>query len=316
MNVEHERALMLPEVAGATVPYRTHTLLLRVTLFSLTCAAVIALFLFFEELDVPREGLAAGLISLALAEFLILRKRWWWTGVEEGLWIAGAYSLISELPDIRTLESLLVLAAGAAIPGARVRNPLFGALAAAFVALYFEERFDLGVVAALVMGLLAAFGLLRTWQRPSNEFLCVAIAVLLPVAGYTEADAQWRSATIALYLAFGLVTFFLAVRYRHHALFLCGAIGTGIASIEFARTLDVPLEAKLALGGAILLTGSWLASRALRDKTTGIVAMPSRLTPFDDELEIAATVSLPRADFDQKVESGGEFGGAGATGKY
>lgn len=316
MKIEHERALMLPAAAGVSVPHTTHNLLLRATLFVLTCIGVLALIFFLDQIDVPRQGIAAGLIAIALAEFLILRKRWFWTGVEEALWIAGTYSLISELPSRGTPESLLVLAAGAAIPGARVRNPLFGALAAGFVAAYFEERFDLGVIAALVIALIAAFGLLRTWRRPSNEFLCIALAVILPVVGYTQADAEWRSATIALYLAFGLVTFFLAVRYRHHALFLCAAIGTGIASIEFARILDVLLEAKLALGGAILLAGSWLASRVLRDKTTGIVATPSRLTPFDDELEIAATVSLPRADFDQKVESGGEFGGAGATGKY
>jgi hypothetical protein len=309
MNVEHERALMLPEIAGAAVPHRTHGILLRATLFVLTAIGVGALHVF-------TSGLFAGLAAIAVAEVLILRWRWWWTGVEEALWIAGAYSLISELPNTGSPEALLVLAAGAAIPGARVRNPLFGAVAASFVAAWFEDRFDLGVIAALVMGLLAAFGLLRTWRRPSNEHLCIAVAVLLPVVGYTQADAEWRSATIALYLAFGLVTLFLAVRYRHHALFLCGAIGIGIASVEVARTIDVALEVKLALGGAVLLAGSWLASRALRDKTTGIVTSPSKMTPFDDELEIAATVALPRADFDQKVESGGEFGGAGATGKY
>lgn len=316
MKIGHERALMLPDVAGASVPHRTHKVLLRATLFVLTCVGVLALNFFLHEIGVRRQGIAAGVIAIAVAELLILKARWWWTGVEEALWIGGAYSLISELPSRGTPESLLVLAAGAAIPGARVRNPLFGALAAGFVANYFEERFDLGVLAALAIALLAAFGLLRTWQRPSNEHLCVAVAAILPLVGYAQADAEWRSATIALYLAFGLVSLFLAVRYRHHALFLCGAIGIGIASVEFARTLGVALEAKLAIGGAILLAGSWLVSRALRDRTTGIVTTPSKLTPFDDELEIAATVALPRADFDQKSTGGGEFGGAGATGKY
>ena len=36
MNVEHERALMLPAIAEATVPHRTHGILLRATLFVLT----------------------------------------------------------------------------------------------------------------------------------------------------------------------------------------------------------------------------------------------------------------------------------------
>jgi hypothetical protein len=311
MKVEHERALMLQSIdaEAGKVPHRTHGILLRATLFVLTAIGVFALTVLWNA------GIA-GVLSIALAESLILARRWWWTGVEEALWIGGVMSLISELPNTGAAESLLVIAAGAAIAGARVRNPLFGAVAASFVAAYFEKRFDLGVVAALVIALAAAFALLRTWRRPSNEFLCIAIAVVLPLVGYSQADANWRTATIALYLAFGLVTFFLAIRYRHHALFLTGAIGISVAAVELARTIALALEAKLALGGAVLLAGSWLVSRALRDKTTGLVSTPASLTPFDDDLEIAATIALPRADFDQKSTGGGEFGGAGATGKY
>lgn len=314
MKVGHERALMLAgiDAEAGKVPHRTHGILLRATLFVLTAIGVLALNFFWGE--VP-----AGIISILLAEFLILARRWWWTGVEEALWIGGVMSFIAALPSTGAPEALLVIAAGAAIAGARVRNPLFGAAAAGFVAAYFEKRFDLGVVTALVIALAAAFALLRTWRRPSNEHLCIAIAVILPLVGYSEADAVWRHATIALYLAYGLVTLFLAIRYRHHALFLAGAIGLGISAIELSRTLDgIALEAKLALGGALLLTGSWLASRALRNQTTGIVATPAKLTPFDDDLELAATVALPRAEFDQKTETsgGGQFGGAGATGEY
>jgi hypothetical protein len=319
MNVEHERALLLPDAAGGpgAVPHKTHGILLRITLFVLTTVGVLVLYFLLDRLDVPRQGIATGLICIALAELLILKWRWWWTGVEEALWIGGIYSLISELPSTGAPEALLVLGGGAAVAGARVRNPLFGALAAGFVAAYFEQRFDLGVVAALVLGLGASLALLRTWRRPSNEFLCIAIAVALPAFGYSQADAQWRNTTIALYFAYGLVTLFLALRYRHHALFLAGGIGIGIASFELGRLFDFPVEAKLACGGALLLGGSWLASRALRDRTAGIVATPAKLTPFDDDLAIAATIVLPRAEFDQKAESGGgRFGGAGATGDY
>lgn len=328
MKLEHERALMLstvrtssPGVAAildeaAKVPHRTYGILLRATLFVLTVIGVVGLYFFLDQIDVSYPGIATGVIAIALGEHLIRRWRWWWTGVEEALWIGGLYSLISELPSRGTPESLLVLAAGAAIPGARVRNPLFGALAAGFIAAYFEERFDLGVLAALVIGLIAAVALLRTWRRPSSEFLCIAVAIVLPFVGYAQADVQWRHVTIALYFAYGAVTLFLAIRRRHHALFLAGGIGVAIAAIESARTIALPLEAKLALGGALLLGGSWLASRALRDRATGIVATPATLTSFDDELETVATVALPRAEFEPKVEDGGQFGGAGATGKY
>lgn len=318
MKVEHERALMLESIvpgAAASVPHRTYRVPLRATLFVLTCFGVLALNFFFDELNVPRQGLVAGVIAIAFAELLILAGRWWWTGVEEALWIGGLYSMIAELPN-RGPHEMLVLAAGAAIAGARVRNPLLGALAAGLFAGYMEDRFDLGVLTALLIALVAALGLLRTWRRPSNEFLCIALAVILPVAGYSQADPVWRNATIALYLAFGLVTFFLAVRRRHHALFLAGAIGIAIAAIELSHTLTIPLELKLTLAGTILLAGSLLVARKLRDRTTGLVVTPSKLTSFDDELEIAATTALPSEDFDQKSTDGGRFGGAGATGKY
>ncbi len=328
MKLEHERALMLSGVRAsgpaaasvldeaAKVPHRTHGILLRATLFVLTVVGVLGFYFFLDQIDISYPGIATGVIAIALGESLIRKWRWWWTGVEEALWIGGLYSLISELPSRGTPESLLVLAAGAAIPGARVRNPLFGALAAGFITVYFEKRFDLGVVAALVIAVVAAFALLRTWRRPSNELLGIAIAILLPVVGYAQADAEWRYLTISLYFAYGAVTLFLAIRHRYHALFLAGGIGVGIASIELARTIALPVEAKLAIGGALLLGGSWLASRALRDRITGIVGTPARLTSFDDELETVATVALPRAEFEPKPEDGGQFGGAGATGKY
>ena len=318
MKVEHERALMLefivPGVA-ASVPHRTYRVPLRATLFVLTCFGVLALNFFLDELDMPRQGLVAGIIALLLAELLIWIGHWWWTGVEEALWFGGVYSLISEIPS-RGPHEMLVLAAGAAIAGARVRNPLLGALAAGLFAGYMEDRFDLGVLTALLIAFAAVLGLLRTWRRPSNEFLCIALAVILPVVGYSQADAVWRNATIALYLAFGLATFFLAIRRRHHALFLAGAIGIAIAATELAQTINIPLEIKLALGGTILLAGSLLVARKLRDRTTGLVTTPSKFTSFDDELEIAATTALPSEDFDQKSTDGGKFGGAGATGKY
>lgn len=316
MRVEHERALMLASIdaEAAKVPHRTHGILLRTTLFVLTAIGVLALTFYTKEW-------IAGVIAIAVAEFLILVRRWYWTGVEEALWFGGVLSLIAALPNTGSDEALLVVAAGLALAGARVRNPLFGAAAASFVAGYFEKRFDLGVVSALVIALVAAFGLLRTWRRPSNEWLCIAVAIVLPWVGYSEAGAEWRTATIALYAAYGLVTFFLALRYRHHALFLCGAIGIGIAGIELSRLTTFPMEAKLAASGALLLAGSWLVSRALRDRVTGFVATPAALTPFDNELEIAATLAAmpretPPEDSGQRMEGGGEFGGAGATGKY
>ena len=314
MNVEHERALCLRALvpgAAVEIPWRTHGLLLRIVLFALTLAGITALYFLSDE-----RGLITGVVAIAIAEVLINARRWWWTGIEEALWLGGVFAAITDLPESGTPEAMLVLAAGAAIPGARTRNPLFGALAAIFIAAYFEEKWDLGVIAALGIAAVAVVALLRTWRRPSTEWLWIAIAIALPVTGRVYGDEVWRDLTILLYGVFGALVLLLAIRKRHHALFFSGAIAIAIAGTDLGRLFAAPLELKLAATGVFLLGGAWLTARALRGRTTGIVATPSSLTSFDDQIELAATAALPREEFDQKMESGGEFGGAGATGKY
>lgn len=316
MSIEHERTLLLRRYAPVEIPWRTHGLLLRVVLFGLTLLGATAFRWLLDELEFTRTGIATAAIAIATAEALIHMRRWWWTGVEEALWIAATYALVSELPDSGRPEAALVLALAAAIPGWRMRNPLFGAVAAIFVVQYFEKRFDLGVVSAIVIASVAVLALLRTWRRPSTEWLWIAVAVALPAAGRFEADPIWRDVTIILYGAFSAATLFLAVRKRHHALFLSGGIALAIAAADLGEKLPLAAEAKLALAGTLLLVASWQIARALRDRKEGIVATPAKLTDFDDELEIAATISVPTQDFGQRMETGGEFGGAGATGKY
>jgi len=318
MNARNERLLLLRQrdLANVEIPWRTHGLLLRAVLFVFSALGTGALYWFLDLIDLPGPGIATGIVAIGVAELLIRKARWWWTGVEEALWICAAFALVSELPRSGTPESALVLALAAAIPGWRVRNPLFGAAAACFVVLYFEDRFDAGVIAALAIAVLAIVALLRTWERPSTEWLFVALAVVMPIAGRANADASWRTLTILLYAIFALGALALGIRRRHHALLVSGGIAVAIAAIDFAAKVDVAIEGKLAVGGVLLLVGSWLVARALRDRATGLVASPARLTPFDDELETAATLSLPQQEFDQRMESGGEFGGAGATGKY
>ena len=316
MSVQQERVLLLRHLAAMEIPWRTHGLLLRAVLAVLTALGLLAFWFLLDELKVPGNGVVAGAIALVAAEVLIHGLRWWWTGVEEALWIGSMFCFVSELPNSGLPEAALVLALAAAIPGWRMRNPLFGAAAAYFLVQYFEKRFDLGVMAAMVIATLAVLALLRTWRRPSTEWLFIAIAVSLPLLARAEADEVWRDLTIVLYASFGVLTLYLAIRKRHHALFLSGAIAMAIAATDLAEYFDYPPETKLAAAGALLLVGSWLAARALKEKTQGIVATPAKLTPFDDELESIATVHIPQQNFEQRMESGGEFGGAGATGKY
>ena len=77
--------------------------------------------------------------------------------------------------------------------------------------------------ARCVIALIAAFALLRTWRRPSTECLCIAIAVVLPIVGYFARRRGLAQRHDRALRRVRRVTFFLAIRYRHHALFLAGA---------------------------------------------------------------------------------------------
>ncbi len=325
MNEQHERNLHLRARlksegidAPLDVPWRTNGVIAQCFFFVLACVAVGACYGLFQVLEMPKPGLVSGAAAIVLAEVLIAR-RWFFTGVEAALWIGGMFALISELPRSGTPESMLVLAAASAIPGARVRNPLFGALAAIFVMLYFEEKFDWGVLCALFIAVVSCFALLRTWRRPSTEALWIALALVMPISGRFTADAYWRTTTIALYAIVGALALFLALMRRHHALFLTAMIAFAIAGIEVGEMIAAPREAKFASTGVALLVMAFAISRALRDRTRGFVLTPMALTPIDDVIEVGATLNLQPATpppAPKPATGGGNFGGAGASGDY
>jgi hypothetical protein len=329
MNVEHERndsvrsllegaGLLRPAIAAQLEqPWRTNGVILQTIFFVLTCIGFGACYAFFNLLGISYPGVVTGVLAIALAEFLMAR-RWFRTGVEAALWIAGLLAAISELPRSGTPESILVIGAAFAAAGVRVRNPLFGAAAAICVVHYCEDRFDLGVVAALLFAAAALLALLRTWQRPSNEWLFIACALALPLAGIFYADAEWRTTTIVLYAAYAAIAFALAVTRRHHAFFLAAMTGIVIAVTQLSLRIALPLEAKLAIAGALLLGIAFAVSRALRGNARGFVLTPAKLTSFDAELELAATFALkPETPVSEAPSTGGgSFGGAGASGDY
>ena len=340
MNAEHERARTLREraegwrkdglidaareaavAAELPQPWRTHGFIVQAVFFVLTAIAMGAFYLLAEAFDMNGE-ITLGVVSIVVAELLIGKWRWFGTGVESALWLGGVFSLIAALPSSGKTEAFLVLAAGAAVAGWRVRNPLFGALAAALVTVYFEKKLDLGVLAALVIATVALIALLRTWRRPSTEWLFIVTLLVLPIVGRIQADTKWRTLTILLYSAFGLASLGAALAKRHHALFLAAAIALGIAGADAIEQIAAPVEAKLFAAGATLLLASWLLSRALRRNTTGFVATPAKLSSIDEDLQIAATLAMtpptaqPEPAPDARPQGGGNFGGAGATGDY
>lgn len=310
--------------AALPVTWRTYGVIAQGVFFVLTLIGMGATYGLAKLMQIPATGLFAGIGFIVAAE-LIIRLKWFATGVESALWLGGLFAMISELPSSGRPEAMLVFAAACAIAGARVRNPIFGAAAAILIVVYAETKFDLGVLTALAIAYVAVAALLRTWQRASTEWLWIFIAVILPAAGWIAADAQWRRTTILLYAVFGVCALVLGIAKRHHALYLAAAIGFVVAAVELSKTIPFPLEAKLAADGAFLLALAFVVSRVLRGRTTGVVVTPASLTRFDDALSIVGTLAVQSANNDSvpsdapdagRAQGEGGFGGAGATGDY
>lgn len=329
MNAADERAIVLRErlrdagllnadvAARLEVPWRHHRIVAYLVFFVLTALGAGAFYWFCDVLDFQYPGVITAVVAIAIAEALIHGARWFHTGVEAALWLCGLFAAITDLPSSGEPEALLVIAGVCAVAGLRVRNPLFGAVAAAVVAHYFERRFDLGVVAALVIAAAAMFALLRRWRRPTTEWLLIAIVLLLPVTGWVDADEMWRSTTIALYATLAVLAFAMAIARRHHAFFFAAMIATAIASTELGKVLHtIPLEARLAFGGATLLAASFAIHRLLRNRTEGIVVTPRRESEALAILATLATQPAHDAPAETQKSGGGEFGGAGASGSY
>jgi hypothetical protein len=312
----------------ATPPWRSNGLFASIVFFGLTCIGVAAFGGFFEVLDLSPA--IAGIMAIALAELLIRRQHWWGTGVESALWLAGLYTCIFALPGDGKPEAILLFAAAAIVAGVRVRNPFFGALAAILIVAYLgvKDWHFAALATGIAITLTALAALAREWQRPSTEWLWIALLVSMPPTAYLSGFAffAWSerhpaNLAIAVYGALAVVLLVAGRLLRHHAPFAAAAICAIIVAIEVRELFDYPIEAKLAGAGAFLLITSWLIHRALRDRTAGLVITPASITGADDLLEIGATLITAPASATQpaaegRVQGDGRFGGAGATGDY
>lgn len=322
---ERERAAL---VRLATPPWKSNGLFASILFFVLTGIAVASFAAFFDLIELSQA--IAGVVVIGLAELLIRRYHWWGTGVESALWLGGLFACIFALPGEGKVEAVLLFAAAAIIAGVRLRNPLFGALAAILVIAYIaaKDAHLAAFAAGIAVSLTALAALRREWQRPSTEWLWIALLLSMPVTAYLAGFAffPWSTrspAGLAIGVYFALaVLFLLAGRaLRHHAPFVASGLCAIIVTAEIHDLFDYPAEAKLALAGALLLASAWAIHRALRDRTTGLVVTPAIMTGADDLLEVGATlVVAPSAEqpaaADGRVQGDGRFGGGGATGDY
>ncbi|MGZ5475437.1 MAG: hypothetical protein ACXW29_03105 [Thermoanaerobaculia bacterium] len=294
--------------------------LLSLVFFVLTGLAVVATFLLFDALSLPKGWLTA-IICIAVAEVLIRRFHFAGRGVESALWLGGLFAFIFGLPSEGRPEGLLLFAAACAIAGARVRNPLIGALWPVFAIAYLGLRH--WYIAALLFGIIIAaialLALAREWQRPSTEVLLVALMMASLIGGAWWAVAYTSPAWSLAWIAFAVAAFTLGIRFRHRGALFGGALAMVIATIVLREMFDFPLQWELILAGALLFAIAAAISRVLRGKTTGFVVTPVE-SSYEEALRLIGTTALaPQVGTNatpEPVGGGGKFGGAGATGDF
>lgn len=324
-SVADERAAALRELVPDTpLTWRRHGLVLRVVFFILTCVLATALLAFLRLLTGSDQYVITAAILIAVAEWLILRKRFFWTGIELALWLCAMLYLVFSLPSSGKPEALLVVGGAIGIGAARVRNPLFGAVAICFVVGYAHVKTHGSLapfVIAFAIGILAALALGREWRRRSTERFLQALALVVPPLAYAICSDSPKPFAALAFALMAVVLGAIAITRRDRVLAIAATIDAVIVGIEFARPLHIAYEYKLIDGGIVALAVAIALSRTLRSRTRGFIASPEAGKDYEDALQLLGAMHVTHApardsstaDFEA---GGGSFGGAGASGNY
>lgn len=339
---------VLAERAGG---WRITGPLARVALFVLgaVAAALLALLLGIDGADTLA---GSGVVAIAAAEFLIRSQRMYASGVEEGLWTAGAAMLAGWLywqaipHDVAVDGSRLELAIGLALlcSGLRLGNG-FVTTTGVLVAIDWANRtwtsqpsgvaqhaswIGLALATIVAAGALAAGA--RRQARPSlDRTLDWLAACLVPAAwvwsggspfGPLDRPTHASIAVSIVLLAYGVAAITAGVRRRRHAPVAGGLVAIACAAAEVVSMSALTIEARLILGGAAMLGIGLALDRGLRAPRHGITSAPLGDDDAPGLLQAAGTAILtaqaaPTTGAPGGAEShAGRFGGGGASGNF
>jgi hypothetical protein len=327
-----------PRVApfsGHTGGWRTASLLSRCTFFVLGLIAGGMIGIIAERLGTQGSLVTAGLVSIAVAEWLIVARRHFWCGIEEALEVAGltmlAFECWSRAGWSESVGARFVCAA-LAIAGLRLLNPLFTTLSALALVLALDvPPLGSGLV-CYGIGLAALFASAHRFRRPSNDSMLDWLVVVMPVAGYLWLAAR-NVATDYLHsgasawlvpicpLVFAVTALATGLWRRAHAPLVAFMLCVACTAYELRRLTGLSLDSRLIVSGCALLIISVILERYLRVAHSGITSRQVR-----DEgdsagiLCIAGSAVLTPPSPPKAAPSfegaGGRFGGGGATGQY
>jgi len=331
LSGEERKAL----AARVATPWRRNGIFVAASFFGLTVFAMFACVALCKSINATEFAAAA--IAIACAEYLILRRRMYGTGIESALWICGLMAFIAGLPHSNARETWLVFAAAFAIAAWRMQNAFFGMIGVVLASCYFidmwEDTHDYWRVAMVPLALAVIAIVAKRWVygRPWIDSFWSQVAIVMPlvaeIGGRISAyDSNGHLEFALTYLVLGSIALMAGLHLREHALLIAAGVSFGITAFEVHDLTDYPLEWKLIAGGVALLGFAALVARALRGRTTGFVATPARLTRFDEFIKLGGTMAMGQAVHDRPAEAapgvtgthGGSdsFGGAGSTTDY
>lgn len=280
--------------------------------------------------------LVAGSAALLTAEWLIVGRRNFWSGLEEALWSAGALLIALQLVHQGEPERAVVgtLSAVLAAAGLRLLNPLPVALAALGAAYALDLSHRATGFSCFGLALLALAAGSRHFRRPAYDLMLDWLVVVLPVAGYLWSSSalsdggavDYRHAGLTAWLVpllplgFALIAAFIGIRRRTHAPLCAALVCLACCAWELRALTGLALELRLIVWGALLLLAGAALERYLRTPRAGITSLPG---PSGDELAdllttAGAAVLTPHAPPGTRAfeGAGGRFGGGGASGEY
>jgi uncharacterized membrane protein YgcG len=330
-----------PWAAERTEGWVRPKLITRCALFVLgavTAALTAAVFGFTR---IPGYGWIVGLVLIAAAEGLVMRRQLFGAGIEEALELAGLLMIVFQVQnhgiDPFGVRYSLLLAATLAIAAFRFLNPLFLALSAAAVSCAFHvagsHAASIFCFAAASMALLGG-GI--EFRRPSYDRMLDWLVVTMPLCGYlwlaegSPAPVLPAHAPLWLLVPFGAAALIVGIRRRAHAPLAAFMVCIACMAYELRNVTGLPLEARLIFWGAAALLLSLGLGKYLRTPRGGV---SSNREATDDELsdllQLAGAGALapqsahgahgahaahePRAEF---KGGGGTGGGGGASGAY
>jgi hypothetical protein len=284
----------------------------------------------FGFIHIPGSGWVAGLLLVAAAEGLVMRRRFFGAGIEEALEIGGLLMLVfqtqSHASDPSGVRMALLVAAALAIAGFRFLNPFFITLSIA--ALSWAINHWLGAVMAGIFCFAAAA--LALWaggiefRRPSHDRTLDWLAVIMPLSGYLwlaeGSAAPWWLARWLL-AAFGAAALIVGIHRRTHAPLIAFMVSIVCMAYELRNVTGLSPEARLILWGSAAFLLTLGLGRYLRTPRGGI---SSNRAAEDDELSDLAQLAgagalAPHSVAQHPAEfkgGGGAGGGGGASGTY